>query len=96
MGETVKNTEILITEEPSTTMKQQKVKQLQETTWLTDGSWKRAAIKTGFCEYSFKRVVDDAQKNYEYLKEHGKYANIYIGTFAQDQGKYFNRYSCYL
>ena len=90
MGEAVKNTEILIIEETSTTIEQVKVEQLQGTTWLTDGSRKKAVNKAGFCEHSFKRVVDDAQKTYEYLKEHGKYANTYIGTFALDQGKYFN------
>ena len=58
----MKNTEILITEETSTTIEQQKVEQLQRTTWLTDGSRKRAATKTGFREHSMKIVVDDAQK----------------------------------
>ena len=81
MGQTVKNTEIL-TEETA--------ERLQETTWLTDESRKRAANNIGFGEHSFKRVADDAHKNYELLEEHGKYANTYTGTCALDQGQYFN------
>lgn len=39
-------------------------------------------------------MADDAQKIYELLEEHGKYANTCTGIFVLDQGQYFNWQSC--